>query len=128
MTAALVKGMTSAFSAGGIVGALESWTTYAMVAAGVRGMFLMQNALQAGRLVAAQPGITLLDPIIAVTWGIVGFHEDVQGGLWWILSLTGFAAMSVGAVLLGRSPTLKSPSFCERGRAASLTRPRLRCS
>jgi hypothetical protein len=115
MTAALMKGMTSAFSAGGIVGAFESWTTYAMVAAGILGMFLMQNALQAGRLVAAQPGITLLDPITAVAWGVIGFHEHVNGGLWWGLTLIGFAAMSVGAVLLGRSPILNSRTAKDEG-------------
>ena len=86
---------------------LSSWNTYAMVGAGVIGLFLVQKALQAGQLVAAQPGITLLDPVTAVDWGVFASHEKVNGGLWWVAIGAGAAAMAVGAALLARSPVLR---------------------
>jgi hypothetical protein len=114
MTAGLTKAMTSAFAAGGFVGALSSWSTYAMVAAGLLGMFLLQNALQAGRLVASQPGITLLDPVTAVAWGVLAFQETVNGGAWWAVTAGGAVAMAVGVVLLVRSPGLALVSGDQR--------------
>jgi hypothetical protein len=40
----------------------------------------VQAALNAGALVAAQPGITLLDPLVAVLWGTVVVHEQTRTG------------------------------------------------
>jgi drug/metabolite transporter (DMT)-like permease len=110
LTAALMKGMTSHFAQG--FGAIfTSWQLYAMVATGALGMFLVQSALNAGRLIAAQPGLTLSDPIISILWGILAFHEKVRAGL---LPLV-FAALSTvvmaGAVFaLSRSPLLSEDS------------------
>lgn len=73
----------------------------------------VQNALQAGRLVAAQPGVTPFDPITAVGRGIFAFHERVHGGLWWLVVSAGGAAMGIGAVLLARSPVLSSAEIGE---------------
>lgn len=108
LTAALMKAMTSTFS-GGITGGLTSWQLYAMIAAGVAGMFLVQSALNAGRLVAAQPGLTLTDPVVSVLWGVLVFHERVRAG--WFLALAAAGALLIaGAVLvLARSPLLSDP-------------------
>lgn len=105
MTAALMKGMTATY-ASGLSAVFTSWTTYAMVVTGIGGMFLLQNALQAGRLVMAQPGVTLLDPVTAVLWGVLAFNEHVSGGMWRALAGAGMLAMAAGAVLLGRSLAL----------------------
>jgi drug/metabolite transporter (DMT)-like permease len=109
LTAALMKAMTHALSSG-IVGVLTSWSTYAMAAAGIGGMFLMQNALQAGRLVTAQPGITLLDPVTAILWGVLGFHERTSTGLRLVVAVLGGVVMVVGAVMLSRSKALVEDS------------------
>jgi hypothetical protein len=101
----LTKGMTNAFASNGFSGALSSWTTYAMVAAGLLGMFLLQNALPAGRLLASQPGITLLDPVTAIAWGVLAFHETVNGGSWWAVTAAGAAAMVTGVIILVESPS-----------------------
>ena len=113
MTAALMKGMTTAY-ASGLGAVFTSWATYAVVATGVGGMFLLQNALQAGRLVAAQPGITLLDPVTAILWGVLAFNEHVNGGLWRALAGAGMLAMAGGALLLARTSLggLKSGGHC----------------
>jgi hypothetical protein len=81
LTAALMKGMTRTFSQG-LVTLFTSWEIYGVVAAGLLGMFLVQSALNAGSLIAAQPGLTLADPVISVLWGVFAFHENVRGGLY----------------------------------------------
>lgn len=120
-TAALMKGTTQTFSHGPVAVATH-WTTYAMVAAGIAGMFLMQNAVHAGRLVAAQPGITLLDPFTAVLWGVVAFGEPVNHGPLLVVAAAGAAAMAAGALVLARSGALadaESPSGDDPPRSAS---------
>lgn len=106
LTAAYMKGMTHALHRGP-VGVLGSWTTYAMVGTGIAGMYLLQHALHAGRLVAAQPGITLLDPLTAILWGALVFGEPTAGtpGLLW--AAVGATALGAGAWLLARSPALQ---------------------
>ena len=109
LTAALIKGVTSTYSRG-MVALLSSWQLYGMIAAGIAAMFLVQSALNAGRLVAAQPGLTLTDPIVSILWGVLVFREQVRTGWFLVLTLVGGLVM-VGAVLvLGRSPLLSGES------------------
>lgn len=106
VTAALMKASMAAFHSG-IVALLSSWTIYAAVLAGLAGMYLMQTALHAGRLVAAQPGITMVDPMVAILWGIVAFGERAAGGLFLVAAAVSAGAMAAGAVQLSRSPLLE---------------------
>jgi drug/metabolite transporter (DMT)-like permease len=121
LTAALMKGMTSHFAQGW--GAIfTSWQLYAMIATGALGMFLVQSALNAGRLIAAQPGLTLSDPIISILWGVLVFHEHVRAGLFPLL----FAALSTvvlaGAVFaLAHSPLLSDDDGRGSSRAGQQT-------
>ena len=107
---ALIKGMTSHFAQGW--GAIfASWQLYALVATGGLGMFLVQSALNAGRLIAAQPGLTLSDPIISILWGVLAFHERVRGGMVPLLLAALSTALMAGAVFaLSRSPLLSEDS------------------
>ncbi len=106
LTAALMKGMTGTLSHG-IVSLFTSWEIYGMVAAGLVGMFLVQSAMNAGGLIAAQPGLTLADPVISVLWGVLAFHEGVRGG-WFILpELISMAVLAAGVIALARSPLLQ---------------------
>jgi drug/metabolite transporter (DMT)-like permease len=105
LTAALMKAMTR-IVAEGFGHLFTDWPIYAMVAAGVLGMFLAQSALNAGPLIAAQPGLTLSDPLISVLWGVLVFHEQVRQG-WYILGEVFCAGVIVaGVVMLARSPLL----------------------
>jgi drug/metabolite transporter (DMT)-like permease len=105
LTAALMKAMTRTLS-GGIGHLFTDWPIYAMVAVGVLGFFLTQAALNAGQLIAAQPGLTLSDPLISVLWGTLVFHEAVRQG-WWIIGEVVFAGVIVaGVVMMARSPLL----------------------
>lgn len=103
VTAALMSGMAAAFS-GGVAQVLTTWQTYLMIATGILSMFLLQSALQAGVLVAAQPGITLTDPVVAISWGVIAFGEPVRTGAWLIGAVLGALAMGGFAFLLSRSP------------------------
>jgi drug/metabolite transporter (DMT)-like permease len=89
---------------------VSSWELYAMIVTGIGSMFLLQSALNAGPLVAVQPGITLTDPIVSILWGVLVFHERVRSG--WFLTLTVVGGLvMIGAVLvLARSPLLGKTS------------------
>lgn len=94
LTAAFMKGMTGAL-VHGFGHIFVVWQTYAMAACGAAALFLAQNALQAGRLLVAQPGITLCDPAVGMLWGIIVFDEAPRGGLAVV------AAVACGLVLVG---------------------------
>ena len=115
LTAALMKEVTRTFERG--VGELfTDWPVYAMVAAGVLGMFLTQSALNAGQLIAAQPGLSLSDPLISVLWGVLAFHEQIRQG-WYIPGEVACAGVIVaGVVTLARSPLLSEDSSAESDR------------
>ena len=119
LTAALMKGMTTYFPDG--FGALfTSWQLYAMVATGGLGMFLVQSALNAGRLIAAQPGLTLSDPIVSILWGVLAFHERVRGGsVNLMFAALSTAALAAAVVALARSPLLADDQQQERTTAGA---------
>lgn len=100
----LAKAMTTVLGARGFLAIFTTWQTYAMIVAGGLAMFLLQSALNAGTLVAAQPGITAADPVVSILWGTLGFGETVRGGLF--LGLAALCAAVIGAAvyLLSRSP------------------------
>jgi drug/metabolite transporter (DMT)-like permease len=109
LTAALMKGMTRVFSQGWAA-LFTGWEVYAMIAAGGLGMFLVQSAMNAGRLVAAQPGLTLSDPIVSILWGVLVFREQVRGGWFIVLAVISGLIMASAVVALARSPLLSGES------------------
>lgn len=106
LIAVLVKAVASVFP-GGLFAVLATWHTWALLVTGAAGFLLLQNALQAGRLVASQPGITLANPLVAAVWGIAVFDEQVHMGWWLAGAAAGAGALVAGAVLLSRSPLLE---------------------
>jgi drug/metabolite transporter (DMT)-like permease len=106
LIATLLKAVTAAMS-GGFLAAVAAWQTWAFIIVGAAGFLLLQNALQAGRLVASQPGITLANPLVAGVWGVGLFHEQVRTGLWLLGAGLGTALLAAGAVLLSSSPLLE---------------------
>lgn len=106
VTAALMKGMTAA-TAQGFAHIFLVWQTYAMVTTGAASMYLLQNAVNAGRLVAAQPGLTLTDPVVSVLWGVLVFHERVRGGGYAAVAAAAGALVAGAVVVLVRSPLLQ---------------------
>lgn len=116
VTAALIKGMTVAASSG-FTHVFTAWQTYAMIVTGALSMYLLQNAVNAGRLVAAQPGITLTDPIVSILWGVLIFGERVRQGLYLVLAVGGLAMIAAAVVVLAKSPLLKEDDEAHEGEA-----------
>lgn len=105
VTAALMNGAIKALSSG-LAAVFTSWQLYAMVAAGLLSLFILQNALHSGTLVAAQPAVTLADPVASVALGVLLFHDQVRLGAWLAVELAGAAAIVLGSIELSRSPVL----------------------
>ncbi|MBO0913687.1 DMT family transporter [Streptomyces laculatispora] len=117
LTAALMKDAMARLSDGGGVALLESWQLYATAVAGVGALFLLQNALQAGSLVAVQPCLTLGDALISVLYGVTLFGEELRTGWWLLPELLALGLITAGCVELARSPLAA-------GNAASPSRTR----
>ncbi|HEY2194008.1 MAG TPA: DMT family transporter [Actinomycetospora sp.] len=107
VVAALVAGVGAAY-AGGFLGLLTAWQTYAVIVLGPTSFFLLQSALQAGDLDASQPGFTLMNPLVGVLWGVVVFGERPRGGVWIVGELAGAAVIVGATLLLVRSPALQA--------------------
>ncbi len=104
LAASLTKGMTEQFSNGGMVGIFTSWQLYLAFATGFFAMWMLQNALNAGRLVVAQPGITLADPYVSIIWGALVFGETMRGGYFILLAILAGGIMTAATLVLARSP------------------------
>lgn len=123
-TAALMKGAMLEREQYGLIGLVTSWQLYMMVAFGVLAFFLYQNAQHAGSLVASQPPVTTIDPLSSVLYGVLLFHEQLQGGLWWIPAFLGAALIVAGSIALSRSPLATGETDAQRLRVGR--QPRLR--
>lgn len=108
LAAVYTKGFTGRFADGGVLAVISSWQLYAAAAAGIVSFWLLENAYHAGPLAAAQPGITLADPLVATTWGVFVFAEPVRTGPVLVLLVLPAAALIAGAVALIRSPRLQA--------------------
>jgi len=102
LTAALLKNAVAALSRG-IVPFFTSWELYGVAIAGVGALFLLQNALQAGSLVAAQPPLTLGDALISVAYGVTLFGEQLRTGPWLLAEIVCVLLIAVGCVEISRS-------------------------
>ena len=103
LTATLLKSAMAALSRG-IVPFFSSWELYATAAAGVGALFLLQNALQAGSLVAVQPPLTLGDALISASYGVTVYGENVQTGGWLLVAeIAAVLAVGFGCFELSRS-------------------------
>ncbi len=100
-TATFIKQTTSLFQrdASALV---TSWQPYAMVATGLCSFVLLQNALQSGTLLAAQPALTISDPVASVLYGITIFGEEIRTGGWIALEAAGVGLILYGSILLAQ--------------------------
>lgn len=108
LTAALMKSATDAWQTGGPGRFFLCWQTYAFAAAGVGALFLLENALQSGPLVASQPVLTMGDAVVSVVLGVSLYQERIRTGWWLLPELLGAGATLYGALLLAGTPTARS--------------------
>jgi hypothetical protein len=104
LTATLLKESVTQLDRRGLDGMLTTWQTYAVIGFGLLGVLLMQAALHLGPLIAAQPGFTLMDPLVSILWGVLVYNETTRTGGWLVLATFGAIAVGVGVFRLARSP------------------------
>ncbi len=119
--AALFKAAVARFEHG-LVPALESWEVYAMSAASILGLLLVQSAYEAGPLAASMPVVDAVDPSVAVVLGVLLFHEHIRTGPWLVGIAAGIATLLAGIVLLDTSPLIHCLHTVERQQRADLER------
>ncbi len=107
LTATFIKETIAQADARGVVGVLTTWQTYVAVGFGVLGIVIMQWALHTGPLLAAQPGFTLMDPLVSILWGVLVFQETTRTGWWLVPASIGGLAVGRGVVQLAHSPLLE---------------------
>jgi len=93
---------------------LTTWQTYAAIGFGILGVVLMQWALHTGSLLAAQPGFTLMDPLVSILWGVLVYDETTRTGGWLVLATAGGLCVGIGVATLARSPLLDLSRADER--------------
>jgi hypothetical protein len=87
----------------------STWSAYALVGAGIVGIWLMQNAFSAAPLRASLPAIAAGEPLAGIGLGIVVFGDRIQispGML--AVEAGGIAALIVGVVAVARSSSFSS--------------------
>jgi hypothetical protein len=120
LTAALMKNAMADLNAGGGPGMFTNWHIYATAVAGVGALFLLQNALQAGSLVASQPMLTVGDALISISYGVTLFNEVLRTGWWLVPQLICLLMIIYGCV-----QTAKSPLASEASPMAAETAPQV---
>ncbi|MEU6773759.1 DMT family transporter [Streptomyces sp. NPDC046759] len=103
LTAALLKSASGTFADHGFTAFLQSWQTYAFALTGAAGLILLENALQAGPLAAAQPAMTIGDAVVSLTLGITLFEERIRTGWWLVPEAAGALLIVVGVLVLSRA-------------------------
>jgi hypothetical protein len=103
LTAALMKNAVADLGEGAVQ-FFTSWHIYATAVAGVGSLFLLQNALQAGTLVASQPMLTVGDALISISFGVTLYSEQLRVGWWLVPEIVALAAIIVGCVQIAKSP------------------------
>jgi drug/metabolite transporter (DMT)-like permease len=106
LTASLMKVAITALEDAGFSGLFTAWETYAAMVFGVLSVVLVQAALHAGTLVAAQPGLTLMDPLVSVVWGVAVLGEHVRLGAALVFAALGAVIVAAAVLVLARSRAL----------------------
>ena len=119
LTAALMKNAMSNLDEGAVQ-FFTTWHIYATAAAGIGSLFLLQNALQAGSLVASQPMLTVGDALISISYGVTLFSEQLRTGWWLVPQLIALAAIIFGCVQIAKSPLAAETSGLVRESASTV--------
>ncbi|CAM3107471.1 DMT family transporter [Prescottella defluvii] len=78
----------------GFVEVVGAWQTYALLAAGIAGVYLQQRAFQVGPLSASLPAMTIGEPVIAIFLGMTVLDERLR------VSGAGIAVIAVAAAVM----------------------------
>ncbi|MFY9809101.1 MAG: DMT family transporter [Pseudonocardiaceae bacterium] len=92
-----------------------TWQPYALIVASFTGMFLVQNAYQAGPLAASMPVMDAVLPMVSIALGIGLFSEHVRT-TWFGLAGAGVGILLLvsGIITLDTSPVIRRQQREER--------------
>jgi len=91
------------------------WQVYALAGFGALAVFLTQNAIHAGPLVASQSTVVLIDPLASICIGIGLFGDDLQtNGAAGPIEALALLVAFLGAIWLARSPLIAAMNEGER--------------
>ncbi len=111
--AAVVKELSTHLSQG-LPGIFGNWSPYALLLSGAVAMYLSSNAFQAGSLAASQPGLTIVDPLVASALGVVLFGERIDVHPWAVVGeVVAIAVIVTSVVALARSPLVRQEAVEE---------------
>jgi drug/metabolite transporter (DMT)-like permease len=123
--AAVIKELSTHLSQGPS-GVFLNWSPYVLLLSGAAAMFLASNAFAAGSLAASQPGLTIVDPLVASTLGVVLFGERLNHApLAFIGEIMAVALLVISVVVLSRSPLVHDESENENENESTPVPPEL---
>ncbi|MEU5762981.1 DMT family transporter [Nocardia sp. NPDC047648] len=103
LAAALTDYVTGLFEHG-LADVLGGWQTWALIAAGVTGVYLQQRAYQVGPLTASLPAVSVAEPLAAAFIGIAVLDERLRADTAGLLVTAGAVlVMVVTTIALSRS-------------------------
>ncbi|MGH9044160.1 MAG: hypothetical protein ACRDVP_04885 [Acidimicrobiales bacterium] len=111
--AALLKATIARFMAGAGAG-FSSWELWAMIAAALSALVLIQSAYESGALASTMPLVDAIEPSVAIVLGLVLFQEHVRGGSFLAAIAVSLALLLAGIVLLDTSPVIRCLGWKER--------------
>jgi len=114
MAAGIVLGVNVVFTKAaatafkdGIGNGFASWETYAVAVCGLGGLLLMQSAFQAGEIEWSLPTLTVINPVLTISVGLILLNETVAAhGVTLVPLVISLGVMVWGVVVLARSPAL----------------------
>jgi drug/metabolite transporter (DMT)-like permease len=113
--AAVIKELSTHFSQGPAA-VFSNWSPYVLLLSGAASMFLASHAFQAGSLAASQPGLTIVDPLVASLLGVMLFGERlVLEPLALAGEVVALAVLVGSVVLLSRSPLIRGEDPSQAG-------------
>jgi fructose-specific component phosphotransferase system IIB-like protein len=118
--AAVVKELSTHLSQGPTA-VFSNWSPYVLLLSGAAAMFLASNAFQAGSLAASQPGLTIVDPLVAGALGVILFGESLRHDpLILVGEVFAVATVIASVVMLSRSPLVQEESGADGTAAPEL--------
>jgi hypothetical protein len=104
LMAAFIKETTNMLAVSGVVGVLEHWPLYALIATAIIGSVLQQAALQVGPLSVSQPLIVVVDPAVAIVLSVWIFDERFTvSAAQRVVAGVAFCIMAIAVAVLGRA-------------------------
>ena len=108
----------------GVLAVATTWPAYALAAASLLAVWLMESAFNAAPLHASLPAITAAEPVVGIVLGVIIFGDVIRvspGTL--ALQAAGLVALVAGVILVARAPVL---SGLRRSRPAADSKPAAR--